>query len=556
MIDASINDDTLQGLTRFYSMKRVQDDWRHGRQADGQIGQTHIQARRDQLAASRIGFNTARYRKGLDELIGRSTKEKRLDANDWEAWRGDHDLLTRLVIRSTRVMFCTSSSIRSEGMIWKDKGTDPERFFEATTCIYDEAGSAKHVDIMQPLVTMRATLRRVVFCGDDKQLGPTIFSEEAQRIWNRTWFTEAIEQGLFPITTLNLQYRSHNELYGPTDNVFYFRQMQSVCLTATPREFLHKVLLNVPMKFSKGPRQWSIDSWRAFVDVKATDCAQKGKRGSRSSWNNTEAEVISAMVQTFLRLPFVKSTNIGILTGYAQQATILRRIANRDNWSSIKDPSPQRTKANDDFVRTIDSSQGAEWDIVILSLVKNSSMGGAGFMGEPKRANVSTSRARECMYFVGEYDFWERMSEDSKSRIWITKVVREHKKAHEMDGGSDFVRRAMTVTPGTTRAETTAEPSKTKTIDAAKTIGTSETAKTSKPATTSSNDDVQQESHEHPSTSTASEDVRDASSTTVNVSSDLDVSASIENQQSPTISEAQRLMSQDIADAMRSLAKL
>lgn len=76
LIDASINDDTLQGLTRFYSMKRVQDDWRHGRQAGGQRGQTHIQARRDQLAASRIGFNAGRYRKGLDEFNRKKHKRE------------------------------------------------------------------------------------------------------------------------------------------------------------------------------------------------------------------------------------------------------------------------------------------------------------------------------------------------------------------------------------------------------------------------------------------------------------------------------------------------
>jgi superfamily I DNA and/or RNA helicase len=46
---------------------------------------------------------------------------------------------------------------------------------------------------------------------------------------------------------------------------------------------------------------------------------------------------------------------------------------------------------------TVDKAQGSEADAVILSLVKI----GAGFMQDPKRANVALSRAKRLSVLVG-----------------------------------------------------------------------------------------------------------------------------------------------------------
>lgn len=52
-------------------------------------------------------------------------------------------------------------------------------------------------------------------------------------------------------------------------------------------------------------------------------------------------------------------------------------------------------------VNTIDSYQGQERDIIIIS---NARTTGTGFLVEPKRLNVAMTRARKCLVICGNFD--------------------------------------------------------------------------------------------------------------------------------------------------------
>lgn len=54
----------------------------------------------------------------------------------------------------------------------------------------------------------------------------------------------------------------------------------------------------------------------------------------------------------------------------------------------------------------MDTSQGDEFDIVIISLVKTE--GRSGFTGGLERANVAVTRCKAARYFVGNWDFWSQ----------------------------------------------------------------------------------------------------------------------------------------------------
>ena len=426
----AINDRSQSKVTRFYSNSRAMQDWKHERIPAGNFGNTHIQMRRNNLARSIEGVDEGFYLKGLDAVSGKQRKGLPRDFA-WIKWHNMHKNLTRKVIVQTAVIFCTSSSIRSDGMIWRDV-SGKELCYPASTCIFDEAGSAKHVDIMQPVVTLRQSLKRLIFCGDDKQLGPAIYSTKAQRIWQTTWLTEMLGQRRFPVTMLNVQYRSHDQLYAPTDSYFYNENMQSVHRTVNPRPLLRSLLQNMPFPFSHLGQTWTIYTWRGFIDVSASsECAIKGRRGDRSSWNELEAEVISKLFVALVKRLSLPPHKIGVITAYAKQAIKLRNKARLDNWSGLNNAGPKRDQANNALVHTINACQGAEWDIVLISLVRNEGMGGAGFAGESRRANVATSRARECVYFVGDYDYWESMDEDTKNRVAMSDIIARHKAAHE-----------------------------------------------------------------------------------------------------------------------------
>ena len=61
------------------------------------------------------------------------------------------------------------------------------------------------------------------------------------------------------------------------------------------------------------------------------------------------------------------------------------------------------------FCKTVDSFQGAEADIVAISLVRNNSesysFGALGFLLDSRRMNVLLSRAKYQMVIVGSYEF-------------------------------------------------------------------------------------------------------------------------------------------------------
>ncbi|BBV29761.1 hypothetical protein STW0522CIT19_12500 [Citrobacter freundii] len=64
-------------------------------------------------------------------------------------------------------------------------------------------------------------------------------------------------------------------------------------------------------------------------------------------------------------------------------------------------------------IDTVDSYQGKENDIIILSLVRSNRKGEQGHVSSENRANVSLSRAREALFIVGNKNMWQQKNCDS-----------------------------------------------------------------------------------------------------------------------------------------------
>lgn len=70
-------------------------------------------------------------------------------------------------------------------------------------------------------------------------------------------------------------------------------------------------------------------------------------------------------------------------------------------------------------VNTIDSYQGQEKDIIIIS---NTRTVGAGFMADPKRLNVAITRAKKCLIVCGNFvslknvPVWSSLLDDAEER--------------------------------------------------------------------------------------------------------------------------------------------
>ena len=94
---------------------------------------------------------------------------------------------------------------------------------------------------------------------------------------------------------------------------------------------------------------------------------------------------------------------IGVITGYRNQVELLRQRLDSAPWAA-----PIRSMVKID---TIDSYQGSENRIIMLSLVRHNTDKKGGFMTDEARVNVALSRAKERLVIVGAGSMWTKANE-------------------------------------------------------------------------------------------------------------------------------------------------
>ncbi|MCQ4161269.1 AAA domain-containing protein [Roseomonas sp. GC11] len=139
-------------------------------------------------------------------------------------------------------------------------------------------------------------------------------------------------------------------------------------------------------------------------------------KGQRSLCNETEAEAVADLLRRldqhppfheWLRQRRDEHQAIGVICMYSAQRDLVRR---KMVLASLTPAMRQACK-----VETVDSYQGKENDIVVLSLVRNNDWGPdegggrtikEGFMARANRINVALSRARDRLVIVGSLHRW------------------------------------------------------------------------------------------------------------------------------------------------------
>jgi hypothetical protein len=90
-------------------------------------------------------------------------------------------------------------------------------------------------------------------------------------------------------------------------------------------------------------------------------------------------------------------------------------------WGQVRALADSVTSVDRGVVRTVDSVQGREADVVIVSLARNNShsdpRSALGFLEEPERVNVMFSRARRLLVIVGALKHFERQGVEHWEKI-------------------------------------------------------------------------------------------------------------------------------------------
>lgn len=127
-------------------------------------------------------------------------------------------------------------------------------------------------------------------------------------------------------------------------------------------------------------------------------------------WNEVEAKVVMGLLRQIVECDeFMQRVveelqpgepAIGIISMYSRQREILDRMKAEASWLG----DARRLVKID----TVDSYQGKENRVIILSTVRNNERGRAGFLSSPNRINVALSRAMDRLFVVGSSAMWTR----------------------------------------------------------------------------------------------------------------------------------------------------
>ncbi|XP_045832762.1 helicase sen1-like [Trifolium pratense] len=297
--------------------------------------------------------------------------------------------ISQLCLKNACILFCTVSSstkLYIEGMK------------EVEFLVIDEAAQLKECESTIPLQLLG--LKRCVLIGDEKQLPAMVKSKIADKAeFGRSLF-ERLAMLKYKKHMLNLQYRMHPSISRFPSKEFYGGQLSDANIV---REITYNKRFLEGKMF--GPY--------SFINI------SKGKEQSNHdhSWKNViEAAAISEIIGR-LKNEFVRTRNnvsIGIISPYKAQ---VNEIQEKVKQYMISDP---HFTVN---VRSVDGFQGGEEDIIIISSVRSNLGGNVGFLSDRRRANVSITRARHCLWIVGNAttltnsnSVWRRVVDDAMKR--------------------------------------------------------------------------------------------------------------------------------------------
>eukprot|EP00890_Picochlorum_soloecismus_P003014 jgi/Picsp_1/3713/NSC_06549-R1_regulator of nonsense transcripts 1 len=314
----------------------------------------------------------------------------RLQRSAERKFRENRKVLEQMVLSSADVICCTCVSA----------GDIRLRNLKFKTVLIDEATQSSESETLIPIVK---GCEKLILVGDQCQLGPVILNRRALRSGlGESLFERLMFLGMTPIR-LNTQYRMHPSISLFPSNMFYEGDLQNG-VSAIER--------TSSVKFPWPRPETPIMFWAQSSGIE--EIASTGI----SYLNRTESNSIEIIITRLLELE-VKPSTIGVITPYegqrAQVVSILSKVGALRNMAHAEIE-----------VSSVDSFQGREKDYIILSCVRSNKLQGLGFLSDPKRLNVSLTRARYGLIIVGNPQLlsrdslWSRLlSHYSEKRVFV-----------------------------------------------------------------------------------------------------------------------------------------
>lgn len=147
-----------------------------------------------------------------------------------------------------------------------------------------------------------------------------------------------------------------------------------------------------------------------FEHVSRTGRSAPAEFRVRGFHNPGEVRAVMGILRLLRASPGGPPPTVAVLSPYREQVSRLRErfdaMRGQGLLPNFEQFSPVREAVG--FVGTVDSFQGSEADVVVVSMVRNNSRtgrSGLGFLSDPRRMNVLLSRAKSKLVLVGSMRF-------------------------------------------------------------------------------------------------------------------------------------------------------
>lgn len=230
--------------------------------------------------------------------------------------------------------------------------------------IVDECCQANDSELLLSIVKAD----QLILVGDPHQLGPVTKLKQTKTLYEIIKLHSA---------SLKEQYRMSENMIAFANSYFY----KSEIISNKKSNF----------KFFDESNILFIDMFNSVHDEESFE---------KSKYNREEVKIIMLLLE-YLRT-VNKPLNIGIIVPYSAQVKMINEI-NHHNL--------------DVTVNTVDSFQGQERDIIIVSMVRSNHSQEIGFMEEFRRTNVALTRCKEGLVVIansttfGHLDYYKQLFE-------------------------------------------------------------------------------------------------------------------------------------------------
>ena len=221
------------------------------------------------------------------------------------------------------------------------------------TLVLDEAGQA--IEALAWVIFPFA--KSWVLAGDPFQLPPTVLSNEAGKKGLSISILEHSFRYCQDVFFLNTQYRMRKSIADFSNEYFYHSALM------TPEN------------------QLDVSQHVTFYDTAGTGFEEQTGQNGTSLMNEGEIDVILKLIE-HEQLDYKKCA---VISPYSGQVQLAKELLPTDT-----------------LISTIDSFQGQENEIIILSLVRSNSDAVIGFLKDYRRMNVALTRAKEQLFVIGD----------------------------------------------------------------------------------------------------------------------------------------------------------